>query len=369
MADYYATLGVGRDADDSTIRKAFREQARRLHPDVNRHDPEAEEKFKALNEAYEVLSDPKKRALYDRYGTVRVQDLGGFGGEPGFGFESVSDIFEMFFGEGGVHRATDLSGRDVAVELELDLEEAAFGTTKDVSVERAVACAACDASGAADGSAPEACPECHGRGAVRTAGRTLLGTIMREATCTRCGGLGQVIKEPCKQCGGQGRALKGESLSVDVPAGVDDGTTLRVPQAGEAGVRGGRPGDLYVQVRVRRHPVFERHGDDLYAVLPLGFSQAALGGQVKVAGLDGEVSISIPAGTQPGDQFVVRGAGVPRLRGRGRGDLIVQATVQVPDKLTREERKLLEELERLEGRRHVAKLISPRGSASNRAAR
>lgn len=362
MNDYYATLGVARDADDTAIKRAFRDQARRLHPDVNRHDPEAEEKFKELNEAYEVLSDPKRRAVYDRFGTTRPQDIGGFG-DADFGFGAMSDIFGMFFGDAGSRRAPDLSGRDLVVELELDLGEAAFGAAKDVSFERAVPCDACEATGAAGGASPEPCATCGGLGVVRTQQRTFLGVVTHEAPCARCGGLGEVIEQPCTECDGRGRVAWGDSLSVDVPPGVDDGTTLRLTGAGDAGVRGARAGDLFVHVRVRPHEVFERHGDDLYAVLPLSFSQAALGVKLTVTGLDeDDVRVSVPAGTQPGDQFVVRGAGVPRLNGRGRGDLIIQSTVEVPRRLKADERKLLQQLADKEGRDGAGRLVSPTSS-------
>lgn len=359
MNDYYATLGVGSDADEGAIKRAFREQARRLHPDVNRHDPEAEEKFKRLNEAYEVLSDPKKRAMYDRFGTARPQDMGGFGGGD-FGFGTMSDVFGMFFGDMGGRRVPDLSGRDLVVEVVLDLEQAASGMSKEVSVDRSVACDACEATGARDGGHADTCDGCAGRGVVRSTQRMFLGTVTRDAVCPRCAGLGKTIADPCPECGGDGRKAASDRLTIEIPPGVDDGTTLRVSGEGDAGIRGARRGDLYVHVRIRPHEVFERHGNDLYAILPLAYPRAVLGGKLAVEGLTGEVRISVPAGTQPGDQFVVKGEGMPKLDGRGRGDLIVQATVDIPRKPGREEQKLIRQLADLEGGDGPGRLRSPR---------
>lgn len=359
-ADYYAALGVSRDAGEDAIKKAYRTQARKLHPDVNRHDPAAEEKFKVLAEAYEVLSDPEKRAMYDRYGTVRPEDLGGFQTFGDFGFDAVSDIFGMFFGEGAGRRRVDLSGRDVGVELAIDFEDAVFGTRKDVTVDKQVLCEACEGSGAGPGTGTQTCADCDGRGVTRAMQRTFLGTVTRETVCTRCGGLGEVLSSPCGQCSGHGRHNGRDTLSVDVPGGVEDGTTLRITGAGEAGVRGGRAGDLFVQLRVAPHEVFERHGDNLYALVPLSFSQAALGTEVTVPTLDGEQSLKVHAGTQPGERFVLRGKGVVRLHGRGRGDLILETMVEVPKKLDRETRRIVEQLDRHQSPSGTARLVSPR---------
>lgn len=358
-ADYYAALGVAREADEATIKKAFRARARELHPDVNRHDPEAEEKFKALNEAYEVLSDPRKRAMYDRFGTVRPEQAGGFGG--GFGFDPISDVFGMFFGDMAGAQAVDLSGRDVVAEVEVELTEAAFGGTKEIGLERLVKCEACSGTGARSGTSASTCASCGGRGAVRTQQRTFLGTVMRDSTCKSCGGLGEVIAEPCPECHGHGRKGAQETLTVDIPSGVDDGMTLRVAAAGEAGIRGGSAGDLFVHLKVRPHAVFERHGDDLYAVLPLTFAQAALGAKLTVDTLDGQARVDVPSGTQPGERIVLKGSGVPRLGGRGRGDLIVETTVVVPTKLSKEDKSLIERLKGDGAGRGKARLVPPRG--------
>lgn len=359
-ADYYATLGVDRDAGDAEIKRAFRAQARQLHPDVNRHDPEAEEKFKEINAAYEVLSDPQKRAMYDRFGTTRPQDVGGFGGFSDFGFDPVSDIFGMFFGDTAARATADLSGRDLAVELEVTLPDAVFGAKKEVTLDRSVRCGACAGSGAAEGGSVETCAQCQGRGVVRTTQRSFLGSLTRQSVCPACGGVGQVVTSPCPECAGQGRRDARETLTLEVPPGAEDGTTLRISGAGEAGLRGSPAGDLYVHVRVLPHDVFERHGDNLYALLPVSFFQAALGAKVRVATLDGEERVAVPAGTQPGERFVIKGKGAGHLHGRGRGDLVLEALVEVPRKISKEKRRLLEQIEPDATAERVATLVPPR---------
>jgi molecular chaperone DnaJ len=360
-ADYYATLGVSKDAGDQEIKKAFRTKARELHPDANPDDPAAEEQFKELAEAYEVLSDPEKKSIYDRYGTIKPGQAGfGAAGWQDFAFD-MSDIFGMFFGDSaGTSRRVDLSGRDVAVEIAVDLEESVSGAEKELRIDQAVACGTCSGSGAAPGSGAETCTQCGGRGSVRTTQRTILGSIMQESPCIACGGTGQVITEPCKDCGGQGRVRSQDTLSVKVPAGVEDGTTLRIPGAGEAGLRGARAGDLFVHVRVRPHKVFERIGDDLLAILPLTYAQAVLGAKLKVATLDGEAEVAIPAGTQPGERLMVRGQGIPHLRSRGRGDLYIEVTIDVPKKASREEKRLLEQMAPKAARSGRGTLVSAR---------
>jgi molecular chaperone DnaJ len=359
-ADYYATLGVSRDAGEQEIKKAFRAKARELHPDTNPGDPAAEDGFKELAEAYEVLSDPEKRSIYDRYGTIKPGQAGfGAGGWQDFAFD-MSDVFGMFFGDmPGASRRVDLSGRDVAVEIAVDLSEAVSGADKEVRLDHAVACETCQGTGATPGSGKQTCGQCQGRGSVRTTQRTLLGSIVQQSPCVACGGSGEVVLEPCADCSGQGRARRQETLAVKVPAGVEDGTTLRIPGSGEAGLRGGRAGDLFVHVRVRRHEVFERIGDDLLAVLPVSYGQAVLGAKLTVTTFDGDAEVALPAGTQPGQRLVLRGRGVPHLRRRGRGDLYVEITIDVPKKVSRGEKRLLDELAPRAARRGHGKLVSP----------
>jgi len=355
--DYYDVLGVPRDADDASIKKAFRRLARELHPDVNSHDPDAEEKFKQAAEAYEVLSDPERRATYDRYGHEGLRS-GGYA--PNFeGFGSISDIFDAFFGGsggfgdlfgggafGGGARGPGgaIQGGDVAVNAQIDLTEAAHGTSVEVSYETVAICEHCHGNGAEPGTPIETCPKCNGTGQLRAVTRTPFGQVVRATVCDRCDGDGRVAKEPCKVCRGRGRKVERSKVSVDVPAGIADGQRIRITGRGHAGERGGPPGDLYVQIRVREDPRFVRDGDDLVTAVDVAAPLAALGTTVSVPTVDGPVELDIPAGTQPHETVLIRGAGMPALRGRRSGDLRVVVNVVVPRHLSREQRELHEQL-------------------------
>jgi molecular chaperone DnaJ len=350
--DYYDVLGVARDATDAEIKKAFRRLARELHPDVNSHDPGAEDKFKEAAEAYEVLSDPERRATYDRYGHEGLRS-GGYA--PNFeGFGSVADIFEAFFGGsggfgsafggGGRRAGGPIEGGDVGVSAEIDLAEAAHGAKVDVSYEVISLCEHCHGNGAEPGTPIETCPRCGGSGQLRAVSRTPFGQVMRTAACDVCHGDGRVARDPCKVCGGRGRKVERARVSVDVPAGIADGQRIRISGRGHAGERGGPPGDLYVQVRVREDPRFLRDGDDLVTAIDVPAPLAALGTMIEVPTLDGPVELDVPAGTQPHEVLVVRGSGMPALRGRRSGDLRVVVNVVVPRHLSREQRELMEKL-------------------------
>ncbi len=349
--DYYEVLGVDRKASEEDIKKAYRALARKYHPDHNPGDPQAEERFKEINEAYENLKDPQKRAMYDQFG----HQAPGRGPGPGWtgggdaswfgdmgGFSGFEDIFSMFFG-GGPRQARrgPTRGSDLRYDLEITLKEAATGLERELDVPRIVDCPICGGSGARPGTRPEKCPECGGTGQVRSVRRTPLGQMVTTGTCTRCEGRGQIIKEPCAECDGLGKVRRTNRIVLQVPPGVDTGTRLRIAEAGQPGTMGGPPGDLYVYIRVRPHPVFQRDGADLYLERHIGFAQAALGADISVPTLDGEATLKIPAGTQPGSRLRLRGKGMPHLRRSGSGDLLVRIVVDVPVRLSNRERELL----------------------------
>src|SRR5579884_4053786 len=348
---YYDVLGVPRDADEATITKAFRRLARELHPDVNKHDPDAEDKFKEAAEAYEVLSDPERRATYDRYGHEGLRS-GGYA--PNFdAFGSVADIFEAFFGGGGLGdlcggggRTTGgpVQGGDVAVGAEIDLAHAARGGKVDVEYDAVRLCDRCRGNGAEPGTPIEACSRCGGTGQLRAVTRTPFGQMVRAAACDVCGGDGRVPREPCKRCRGRGRRVERAKVSVEVPAGIADGQRIRIAGRGHAGERGGPPGDLYVLIHVREDPRFVRDGEDLVTVVDVPAPQAALGTTVEVPTIDGPTDLEIPAGTQPHATLTIRGAGMPALRGRRHGNLRVVVNVVVPRHLSHEQRELYEQL-------------------------
>jgi molecular chaperone DnaJ len=344
--DYYEVLGVSKEASADEIKKAFRSRARDVHPDTSEHD-NAEELFKELNEAYEVLSDPDKRANYDRFGTASPQTgfPGGYGYSDPFG-GNVSDLFSVIFDGvmGGNARAQARpEGRDMAAQVVITLEEAASGVSKQVAYGRTASCEMCSGTGAAEGGSAAVCPDCHGSGQVVSSRRTFLGTFQSVSPCDRCSATGTVVEPPCPTCGGQGRVQARETVTVEVPAGVRDGQTITVRDKGEAGLRGAASGDLIVTVRVRPHEYLHRDGDDLHARASVPMTVAALGGEIEVTGLTGPVMVKVPAASQNEDTLVAKGAGMPRLRG-GAGDLVVHVNVVVPKKLSKAQRKMLEDL-------------------------
>jgi molecular chaperone DnaJ len=342
--DYYELLGVSRDASADDIKKAFRRKARETHPDVN-DGHEAEESFKHINEAYEVLSDPDKRARYDRFGTADPR-AGGYGPDFGGGdFFGMDDIFSVFFGGvrgGGVGRPSP-DGRDMRAQVAVTLEDAATGASKDVTVSHPVTCPTCSGTGAAEGGQAQTCVACAGTGQRRTQRRTILGVMETASPCERCAATGVIIDDPCQTCKGEGRVGTTETVRVEVPAGVPDGVTLRVAGQGEAGVRGARAGDLLVTVRVLPHEFLHREGDDLHAMAGINIAQAALGGEILVPGLGGDVTIAFGGGVHTGDTVRVRGRGMPRMNG-GAGDFVVHLDVLAPKKLTKRQKELLAEL-------------------------
>lgn len=344
-ADYYEVLGVSRTATDQELKTAYRKLALQHHPDRNPGDVEAEERFKACSEAYQVLSDPQKRAAYDRYGHAGVGAAGGFDGSP-FGTQDIGDIFGDLFGEmfnvGGNSRRTSRvqKGRDVRHDLTLEFEEAVFGKETKVTIRRMEACKDCRGTGTATGRGPSTCPHCQGRGQVRYQ----QGFFSIARTCSACGGAGTVITDPCSTCRGEGRVERQHEISVSIPAGVEDGTRIRYQGEGDAGRFGGPAGDLYIVLKVKHHKFFDREGNDLHCVVPISFPQAALGAEISLSTLDGVTKLKIPEGTQSGQEFRVRGKGVPHLNEYGRGDLIAQVVVRTPMKLTKAQKELLREL-------------------------
>ncbi|NLC08000.1 MAG: molecular chaperone DnaJ [Syntrophomonadaceae bacterium] len=352
--DYYEVLGVNRGASEAELKKAYRKLALQYHPDRNKDDPKAEEKFKEINEAYEVLSDPQKRAAYDQFGHAAFDQTagapgGGFGGFSGFG--DPFDIFESFFGSafgggfgGGRRRSGPQAGADLRLDLEITLEEAFAGVEKEVDIPRAEECPECHGSGAAPGTQRIRCSACQGTGQIKTIQNTVLGRFQSVRTCSQCGGEGTVVEKPCPECRGQGKVRRVRKIKVRIPAGIDNDARLRLSGEGEAGDRGGPPGDLYVFIYVKPHRLFKRQRDDLSSEISINMVQAALGTSIEVPTLDGTAVLKIPEGTQSGSIFRLRGKGMPRLRGNGRGDLHVQVVVKTPTRLTSEQKELLRQL-------------------------
>lgn len=360
--DLYEILGVDRNATQEEIKKAYRRLAKKYHPDLNPGDKEAEQKFKEINEAYEILSDPQKRAQYDQFGHAAFEQGGfqqsGFGDftQGGFDFDFggfgdiFGDIFSDFFGTG--KRKAEKGprkGADIRYDLTLTFEEAAFGTEKEIEVERFEVCDVCHGTGVKPGSRPETCPVCHGTGEIRQTQNTPFGRIVNIRTCPRCHGEGKIITDPCQKCGGTGRIRKRRKIKVTIPAGIDEGQMLTLRGEGEPGLRGGPNGDLYIVIHVKPHEIFKREGYDVYVKIPISFADAALGGEIKIPTLDGIVSFTIPEGTQTGTKFKLRGKGIPHIGGRGRGDQIVEVYVEVPKRLSEKQKELLREFKRLEG--------------------
>ncbi len=356
--DYYEVLGVGRDASAEDIKRAYRKLARQYHPDVNKDDPQAEEKFKEINEAYRVLSDPKTREQYDRFGHDAFGGANGAGPGPGGfgpfgpfgegGFDPFGDLFDLFgvFTGGRRQRSRGpVRGQDMQAELEVEFHEAAFGAEKTVSIPRVELCGHCSGTGAEPGTPIQTCPDCQGTGEVRHVRRTAFGQFVNVTVCSRCGGEGRWAATPCRECRGQGHVQRQRRISVKVPAGVDNGTRIRLSGEGHAGQRGGPPGDLYLYVRVRPHPVFVRDGADVLCEVPISFVQAALGAEIEVPTLEGTHKLTIRPGTQPGAEFRLPGKGIPRVGGYGRGDEIVRIKVEIPRRLTERQKELLREFE------------------------
>jgi molecular chaperone DnaJ len=343
--DYYDVLGLSRSADDREIKSAFRRLARELHPDVSA-EPDAEQRFKEVVEAYEVLSKTETRRLYDQYGHAGLR-RGGF--QPGhFDFGNLSDLFAAFFGDdvfGAMGGRRRTRGADVAAEVEIDLVEAAHGTKKEIAIEVATACDVCQGSGVEPGTEPSSCPTCDGDGVVQQISRTVFGDLVRSSTCPTCSGRGQIVEHPCKECGGSGRRLETRTLDVEVPKGIHDGQRIRISGEGHVGSLGGQSGDIYVLVRVRPDPRFTREGNDLFSTVDLTMTQAALGARVAVPTLDGDSELDFSPGTQPGEIRVLRGKGMPVLQGFGRGDHRVLVNVLIPRKLDEDAKRLLREFD------------------------
>jgi molecular chaperone DnaJ len=355
MGDYYELLGVPRDATQDDIKRAFRRRAMELHPDANPDDPEAERQFKDVALAYETLSDPERRRRYDRFGPEGAAAAAGgapFNANSNFG--NLGDIFDAFFGGSasgfaGGGRSGPPRGQDLEVVAEIDFERAVFGGEHAITIRTAIACETCEATGAAAGSSAQSCPQCGGTGQVRRVRQSILGQMVTAGACAHCGGMGQVIEKPCPDCRGEGRQIQDKTYTVDVPAGVDTGSTLRLGGRGAAGIRGGGYGDLYVHVKVGAHPRFLRQGYDLVHELHVPFTQATLGAQFAFETLDGTEDLVLPRATQTGRVFRLRGRGVPHVEGRGRGDLLVQIVVDTPTELSGEQEEILRQLAELRG--------------------
>ena len=355
--DYYEVLEVGRNATGEEVKRAYRKLAVKFHPDKNPDDPDAEEKFKELGEAYDVLMDPDKRAAYDRFGHAAFASGGAGFGRGGFHdpFEIFREvfggggfgggIFETFFGGGGAQSDDRRRGSDLRYDMEINLEEAAFGAEKQVEIEKLDACDKCGGSGAESGSHRTRCPTCAGRGQVVSS----RGFFHISQTCPRCHGAGEIIEKPCQKCRGEGRVEKLSRVNLKIPAGIREGTRLRSFANGEAGIDGGSPGDLYVVVHIKEHKIFQREGDDLYCEVPIPFSVAALGGEIDVPTLEGKAHLKVPAGTQSGQMFKLRGKGIINVNGRGHGELFARLIVEVPSRLNAEQRRKLEEFAALCG--------------------
>jgi len=344
--DFYEVLGVPRDADETAVKSAYRRLARQYHPDVNKL-PDAEDRLKEINEAYEVVGDPDKRAAYDRYGHASTQGGFGAGGAGPGGFGGFSDIFEEFFGGFSGARGAQRGparGRDLRYNMEITFQEAVFGADKEIEIPRLDVCPQCQGSGAEPGTKPIRCPQCNGAGEVRRAQQTILGQFVSVTTCPRCNGDREIVTSPCSMCRGQKRVSTTRRLSVNIPAGVDDGMRIRLTGEGEPGERGGPTGSLYVVLSVQPHKLFERHENDILLEYPVNIVQASLGAEVEVPTLNGNMKLTIPAGTQHGAVFKLRGKGVPILRSNRRGDQLVTVRVCVPEKLNAKQRKMLEEL-------------------------
>ena len=349
--DYYEVLGVSKGATEDEIKKAYKKLARKYHPDMNPGDKEAEEKFKEINEANEVLSDPEKKARYDQFGFAGVDpsygagagEAGGYG--AGFDFGDLGDIFGSFFGGGfggaAQRRNGPQRGESIRASVAISFTEAAFGCEKEVTLERSEQCATCKGSGCAPGTTPEICPDCHGSGTVTRAQRTPFGVMQSQTICPKCGGTGKIIHQPCQDCGGHGSVRRRKTIQVSIPAGIDDGQTISLRGQGHAGRNGGPSGDLLITVMVRPHEIFRREGTAVFCEAPITFTQAVLGAELEIPTIDGKVKYTIPEGTQTGTVFRLKGKGIPVLNGRGRGDQYVTVTIETPQGLNKTQKEAL----------------------------
>ena len=349
--DYYEVLGVSKGASEDEIKKAYKKLARKYHPDLNPDNKEAEEKFKEVNEAYEILSDPNKKARYDQFGFAGVDPSYGAGGagggfDGGFDFGDLGDIFGSFFGGGfGGGRRTNPNapqrGESIRLSLAISLEEAAFGCEKEVSVDRMEQCGTCHGHGCAAGTTPEVCPDCHGTGQVQVRRQTPMGVFATSSPCGRCGGKGKIIHQPCPDCRGSGAVRRRKTIQVSIPAGIDNGQTISVRGQGSAGKNGGPAGDLLVTITVRPHELFRREGTSVLCDAPITFAQAVLGAELEIPTIDGKVKYDLPEGTQSGTTFRLKGKGIPAINGRGRGDQYVTVYIETPRNLNREQKEAL----------------------------
>jgi len=350
--DFYEVLGVSKGASDDEIKKAYKKMARKYHPDLNPDNKEAEEKFKEVNEAYEILSDADKKARYDQFGHAGVDPnfgAGGFGGgfDGGFDFGDLGDIFGSFFGGGfggGGRRANPnapVRGESIRMSLTISFEEAAFGCEKEVSVDRMEPCSSCGGNGCAPGTSPEVCPDCHGTGTVQVRRQTPMGVFATSAPCGRCGGKGKIIHQPCPDCRGVGNVRKSKKIKASIPAGIDNGQTISIRGQGHAGKNGGPAGDLLITITVRPHELFRREGTSVLCEAPITFAQAVLGAELEIPTIDGKVKYDLPEGTQSGTTFRLKGKGIPSINGRGRGDQYVTVYIETPRNLNKEQKEAL----------------------------
>lgn len=358
--DYYEVLGVEKGASEQEIKKSFRKLARQYHPDVNPDDPEAEAKFREINDAYETLSDPQKRQQYDQFGHDGPQFGGPGGGNFSGDFGDIGDIFNMFFGGGGASGFGSPTrgpqrGSDLRYDLTIDFDEAIFGGKETINISKYVNCETCGGTGAEPGTHPHTCSRCGGTGRVIGVQQTPFGRMQTQTTCPDCHGTGQVIDSPCHDCGGSGHKRKNVKLEVNIPAGVDNGTRLRMQGEGEAGELGGPPGDLYIYLHVRTHPVFERIDNDIYMEQPINMAQAALGDEIEVPTVEGRIKFKIPAGVQSGTRFRLKGKGIKSMKSFGHGDQYVTVIVNTPKKLTGEQEELFRKLSESLGKTEVFK--------------
>lgn len=363
--DYYEVLGVSKDASEADLKKAYRTLAKKYHPDVNPGDKEAEKKFKEINEAYAVLSDEEKRRVYDQYGHAGIDPNGagfgggGFGGGFGFDFGDIGDIFSTFFGGGGsssyTRRNAPIQGDDIIANLTISFEEAAFGCKKDISFSRVEKCSDCDATGAEKGTSAETCSVCGGSGQVKTTQRTPLGMFQSTRTCSKCNGKGKVIKNPCKNCKGTGYVKIKKTISVTIPAGIDENQKVVVRDQGNDGRNGGPSGDLILVISIRPHSIFERDGYNILCEVPITFAEAALGAEIDVPTLEEKTKYKIPEGTQTGTVFTIKGKGIQFVNGRSKGDLIFKVFVEVPKDLTDTQKDLLRKFDETLNSKNIAK--------------